>query len=521
MSGGDPAGTATAAMKRPAWYMHEDCAADVQSLLACGLKGLPCAEALLLGLSEGPRGAWIAALLDAGAITAASAPAEGQTTAGAVALTAEGLRRSGLDAGLLGGFSAAFREGMTEPSRARRLGDAPGTVCPDGLRWSGRSLTEKDGAEPGVPQSAAIEARDAVVVHAVLLLYAVDETALASLAARLRDAIGRRGATVLLRIGLTDLPNDPQEPMREHFGFVDGVSQPIPQDHPEDAHRAFKPLIDERRTQAAMDAALDRHRVWAGDILFGRRDAYGERPAGPFVPEENTAADRLPTGIAPSGNRDFAWNGSYLVLRQLRQDAPAFWDACAAVAARHGFTARHVAEKIVGRTLDGALLTPDGIAATDNEAGFDATDPDGFGCPRGSHVRRANPRDAGARTPAERKGRLDSVNAHRILRRGRNYGPAWSPDGPDAERGLLFACFNTDIVRQFEFVQQTWLVNRNFAASGEADPLVGPKGKFSIEGAPVRRRIDVETFVRLVGGEYFFLPSLAALRYLAAQAANP
>jgi hypothetical protein len=46
--------------------------------------------------------------------------------------------------------------------------------------------------------------------------------------------------------------------------------------------------------------------------------------------------------------------------------------------------------------------------------------------------------------------------------------------------------------------------------------LVGPKGRFTIREQPLRRTVDVETFVRMAGGEYFFLPSLPALRYLAA-----
>ena len=32
---------------------------------------------------------------------------------------------------------------------------------------------------------------------------------------------------------------------------------------------------------------------------------------------------------------------------------------------------------------------------------------------------------------------------------------------------------------------------------------------------PLRRRFEVKTFVQLMGGEYFFVPSLATLRYLA------
>ena len=41
---------------------------------------------------------------------------------------------------------------------------------------------------------------------------------------------------------------------------------------------------------------------------------------------------------------------------------------------------------------------------------------------------------------------------------------------------MLFLCLNTDIARQFEFVQQTWMLNPNFATLfDETDPLVDPK----------------------------------------------
>ena len=77
-------------------------------------------------------------------------------------------------------------------------------------------------------------------------------------------------------------------------------------------------------------------------------------------------------------------------------------------------------------------------------------------------------------------------------------------------------CLNTDIDRQFEFIQQTWLLNSAFATLfDEVDPLVGPAGRMTIRGEALRRTAHVDTFVRLAGGDYFFLPSLPALNYLA------
>src|SRR4029077_15263214 len=101
---------------------------------------------------------------------------------------------------------------------------------------------------------------------------------------------------------------------------------------------------------------------------------------------------------------------------------------------------------------------------------------------------------------------------------GRKYGATLAPPYTDdgADRGLLFICLNTDIARQFEFVQQTWLLHSNFPPLfDETDPLVGPKGQFTLPEEPLRRRVAVETFIKLAGGEYFFLPSISALNYLA------
>jgi deferrochelatase/peroxidase EfeB len=71
-----------------------------------------------------------------------------------------------------------------------------------------------------------------------------------------------------------------------------------------------------------------------------------------------------------------------------------------------------------------------------------------------------------------------------------------------------------------EFLQQEWINNGNFMNLGdERDPLVGLQengATFTIPQEPVRRRIHgIDTFNVLRGGEYFFLPSLSALRWIA------
>jgi deferrochelatase/peroxidase EfeB len=158
------------------------------------------------------------------------------------------------------------------------------------------------------------------------------------------------------------------------------------------------------------------------------------------------------------------------------------------------------------------------LPVSENGFGFFDRDRHGTGCPVGSHVRRANPRDGLAPDASQKQTLLNAANSHRILRRGRKYGTTISvpPKEDGVDRGLLFICLNTDITRQFEFIQQTWLLNPNFATLyDESDPLVGPKGKMTIREEPLRRIIDVDTFVQMAGGEYFFLPSMPAIRYLA------
>jgi Dyp-type peroxidase family len=187
-----------------------------------------------------------------------------------------------------------------------------------------------------------------------------------------------------------------------------------------------------------------------------------------------------------------------------------------------------LAAKFVGRWPSGAplVLSPDkddpALADADDFGYFDR-DPRGFACPLGSHIRRANPRDSlGPDTTRA----LASANRHRILRRGRSYGPRLQDPRVDdgADRGLHFICLNSDIERQFEFVQQTWINNPVFGGlNGEVDPLVGYQDKLekgdammTVQADPVRMRVhNIRPFVTVKGGAYFFLPSIRALRFLA------
>jgi deferrochelatase/peroxidase EfeB len=251
------------------------------------------------------------------------------------------------------------------------------------------------------------------------------------------------------------------------------------------------------------------------------------------------AAD--PTAILPtdpvSGDADLGRNGSYLVLRSLTQDVGAFWgavDQAASDADGHDDpdARTRLAAQIVGRWPDGEplVLAPDGPSGAPeptNDFRYHDIDPDGLRCPLGAHIRRAHPRDTLDPQPgSERSIGIDKL--HRLLRRGRGYGPPITPDaalnGAGAEkvdRGLHFICLCANIARQFEFVQHTWLNNPKFnGLYDDTDPLVGPAGRtLTVQSQPVSRRVtDLPSFVGVRGGGYFFLPGVRAVRYLASLA---
>jgi hypothetical protein len=68
--------------------------------------------------------------------------------------------------------------------------------------------------------------------------------------------------------------------------------------------------------------------------------------------------------------------------------------------------------------------------------------------------------------------------------------------------------------------QQEWINDGNFIGiGGERDPIIGRQeegASFTIPRYPVRRLAHgIETFNVLRGGEYFLMPSLSALNWLA------
>ena len=400
-----------------------------------------------------------------------------------LALSAAGLRALELDDKVMSTFSRPFREGMTFGNRPRFLGDIAGQA-PSNWEWS------------DCPSAATC-------VHAQLMLYARDLPEIRTLASKEKEELARFGLVLVGELR-QQVNLDSQGMRHEHFGFADGISQPV--------------LVDGDAVPVERRAI---HEIAAGEVVLGQTNTYGVPAPGPMVAASDLASHQLKEASL-EGFFDLGRNGTYLVIRQLQQDVAAFWQNMKS-ATTHLYnekgnpaTDQWLADKAVGRTQSGELLTSDGTTA-DNERGFFGTDRAGYGCPITSHVRRANPRDGLAPKQADVVDIIQATYRHRIMRRGRIYGePILDRFTADnKKRGLIFACLNSEIDRQFEFVQHSWLLNPMFGgAFSESDPLVGPRCPFSIPSKPVRQQPTLETFITAIGGGYFFLPSLSALRYI-------
>jgi Dyp-type peroxidase family len=371
------------------------------------------------------------------------------------ALTFQGLKALGVPEPSLDSFSAEFREGMA--ARAKNLGD------------KGESSPEKWEKPLGSPD-----------VHVVITAVSPDTKQLESALDRARKTYQEMpGLTALWRQDCHALPNE-----KEAFGFKDGISHPavegsgIPGTNP-----------NERPLQA-------------GEFVLGYPDEMGDTPPTP-QPEV------------------LGRNGSYVVFRKLHQRVAAFRQYL-----KQSSTGAEMEEllaaKMMGRWRSGAPLAlcpmhdiPQ-IGADprrNNDFLFKEDDAIGYKTPCGSHIRRMNPRDTDIAGVAR---------IHRMIRRGTSYGPLlpegmMEDDGKD--RGLMFAFVGANLGRQFEFVQSEWMNDGAFFGGGATkDPVAGAAdggGVFDIPKRPLRMRLKgLPQFVVTRGGEYCFLPSLSALRWL-------
>jgi deferrochelatase/peroxidase EfeB len=330
------------------------------------------------------------------------------------------------------------------------------------------------------------------------------------------------------------------ENSREPFGFRDGISQP------EIEGTSIRPSPGGAEVNIKPGATGEQ--IKAGDFILGYPGEYDILPPTPGVPVEEDPQRTLPPFPKLRGFADLGRNGTYVVYRKLEQDVAGFWGFIERWAEGQGYDdlkekqrqMRWLAAKFVGRWPSGTPLAfaPDrdepsrgADSVQSNSFTFLPGDKEGYICPVGSHIRRSNPRDAIlGDTPEES---LRTSRRHRILRRATPYGSPMFPEeaieGDNAPmglkddgqpRGLHFFAINTDIKRQFEFVQQEWVNNASFNGLFNCkDPLIGDNdgaGSMILAGRPLRIRIaQMPRFVHVKGGAYFFLPSITALRFLA------
>jgi deferrochelatase/peroxidase EfeB len=472
---------------------------DVQALARFGFGKLVEAAYLLLRIRDAAAArAWIAAA----PVTSAEYRDPPPDTALQIAFTPAGLRALGLTASTVEGFSPEFLGGMAgEANRSRRLGDA-GKSDPTSWLWGG-------------PDKGA---------HLAVMLFA--KANLEEWKRQVTQAPWESAFEVTATLSTSDMGD------HEPFGFRDGISQP-----------EFD--WERQRTAPGTTLAYD-NSVALGELLLGYPNEYGKYTERPLLDSaQDPAGDLAPAEDHPA-QKDLGLNGTYFVLRQLEQDVRGFWQYLAGVSG-DGNERHQLGAALVGRTVEGDPLIPE---TAQNAFTYDG-DPAGVQCPLGAHIRRANPRNAdlfghpsgvvaklgsllAIPRPAFRDDLVASTRFHRVLRRGREYGSYLSPEdalqpAPDGEppRGLHFACLVANISRQFEFVQNAWLMSTKFnGLTEESDPLLGNReavgdcpvtGNFSIprDGRVPRRLTGMPQFVTVRGGEYFFLPSLRALRYIA------
>ena len=159
-------------------------------------------------------------------------------------------------------------------------------------------------------------------------------------------------------------------------------------------------------------------------------------------------------------------------------------------------------------------------------------DMSGAKCPFSSHLRRINPRASLelVKDAFDTPGAL--ANRRRILRRGLPYGDVKDPSRNDGNHGIIIMMVNADINRQFEFVQQQWInYGNDFKAGNDKEIILGnhndeypSKAVIQVDPDSEQPPYFVRNIPRLVetrGGDYFFIPSMTALRMIADGRVDP
>ncbi|AKU20841.1 hypothetical protein [Massilia sp. NR 4-1] len=324
-------------------------------------------------------------------------------------------------------------------------------------------------------------------VHAMLLLADDDKERLNANVQQVLGELREIGAGVFVERGdklLFDFPGRPGVEI-EQFGYQDGISNP-----------------------QMIVADLQKERAERG---FDNWDP--EAPAGLVLVQEKSA-----------GTERY---GSYFVFRKLEQNVKAFDDGIEELASVLDISPRDAGALAVGRHQDGTALFPAAPivpGAGQNNFNFASDRPpegDAAGvCPFHSHIRRTNPRGD---IPHYVGAPIEFERSMRIARRGITYGarPDLETGGeaPSSGVGLLFMCHQAQL-RQFS-IQQNGSDHDQFPFAGAG--FEGLNGQAALNTTiqpqlwPSRggmRPHLLMRFVKMLGGEYFFTPSLPFLREL-------
>jgi Dyp-type peroxidase family len=456
-----------------------------------------------------------------------------------IAFTAEGLRQlldaADVDDGVRGFADAAFKAGLF--LRSSVLNDPPQPQA-EGYpgNWLFGGSAEK---EP----------------HAVMICQSDDPNDLERQVDHLRtslegETVGGKirvgGATIIYEQPGATLP----DPLKghEHFGFLDGVSQPgIRGKLSDDVHD----LITLRQNpNDASQGKPGQDCLYPGEFVFG------------YLRQDPNASDiGASTGSFSKARAqdaaDWTDDGSFLVIRRLRQNVAAFKQYLQQNAAAQDLTEDELGAALVGRHKHGAPVIATSnddlsLGADDCRNNFfefqqapvsgrapnDATtqcdpgtppseDPTGRRCPFTAHIRKVYPRDDTSTSIQQLK--EPDTQTHRLLRRGIPFGGPFDPDSTndDGNRGLLFAAYQSSIVNQFEFVTTRWANNVDFKENGVGpDPIIGQMGANRSRTVQTAFTNDdqrfheptlslPQDFVIPTGGAYFFAPSIDALWFLA------
>jgi Dyp-type peroxidase family len=394
------------------------------------------------------------------------------------------------------GYGALGRADLKPTPAGLAAGDAD--VFEDGMQQRAEALMDPPVHTWEAPYS---HVEDGLDIHAMLLLADDDEARCTAERNHWANAISATGSAVRL-LGEEQgraMTNDDEQPI-EHFGYVDGRSQPL---------------------MLAEDVAAERA---AAGLAVGQAFAWD-----PTV----TLAQVL---VPSPGGQDGISHGSYFVFRKLEQNVRGFKKDEQRLASVLGLgaglndparvaSARELAgAMVIGRFENGREVisfdtdTPSPGRHVANNFNY-AGDPHGLKCPFASHLRKSNPRS----DVRDFKGPL-------MARRGITYGrrgiePKDDPefgDMPTGDAGLLFMAYQANLAAQFEFTQRAWVNAPDFVHPGVGiDPVIGqataPNGQHwpSQWGEAMHpQAYDFSRWVTMLGGEYFFAPAISTLATL-------